>query len=143
MSRRRNFKRHGVRLHVQLYRDVIDSAQYASLSCRAVKLLIDLYAQFRGHNNGDLSAAWTIMKPRGWSSKDQLGKALKELLDKKWIGVSRRPRARRDPQLYFMTFLAINACNGKLDVAATDVPSNAWRRDETTCSPTKEDRYAA
>ena len=49
---------------------VLDSAEYAGLSAKAVKLMIDIYAQFRGNNNGDLAAAWTLMEPRGWKSRE-------------------------------------------------------------------------
>jgi hypothetical protein len=125
---RKSKGRNPVRLHVQMYRDVIDSPQYAALSPRAVKLLLDVYAQFRGYNNGDLSAALSLMKPRGWSSKDQLKKAIDELLTAQFLGISRRPRARREPILYFLTFLAIDECDGKHDVSSTRVAANEWRQ---------------
>jgi hypothetical protein len=111
-----------------MYRDVIDSPQYAALSPRAVKLLLDVYAQFRGYNNGDLSAALSLMKPRGWSSKDQLKKAIDELIKAQFLGISRQPRARREPILYFLTFLAIDECDGKHDVRSTRVAVNDWRQ---------------
>lgn len=108
-------------------RSVLDSRQYADLSSRAIKLLFDVYAHFRGYNNGDLSVAWGLMKPRGWTSKDQLKKGRDELLKKGWLGISRRPRAKREPELYYLTFLAIDECNGKLDVQATVTPTNEWK----------------
>jgi hypothetical protein len=61
---------------------VIRSHQIARLSAHAVKLLFDLLAQYNGGNNGDLCATWTLMQPRGWKSRDTLGKALKELTTK-------------------------------------------------------------
>ena len=64
-----------------LFHDYFTSAEYAAVSPRAVKALLDIYCQFRGSNNGDLCAAWTIMSKRGWTSKDQLDKALRELLE--------------------------------------------------------------
>jgi hypothetical protein len=71
-------------------RHVIDSPQYVALSAYGVKLLFDLYAQFRGNNNGDLSAAWSLMKQRGWHSKGTLSRAVKELLAGGWIIVTRQ-----------------------------------------------------
>ena len=41
------------------------------LSPRATKLLIDLLAQYRGYNNGDLCAPLSLMRERGWNSSDQ------------------------------------------------------------------------
>lgn len=55
------------------------SEQYARLSARAVKLLVDLSCQYRGKNNGDLTATWSIMRRAGWTSKSQLAKGLAEI----------------------------------------------------------------
>lgn len=120
-------------------RSILDSREYADLSSRAIRLLFDVYAQFRGYNNGDLSVAWSLMKPRGWTSKDQLTKARDELLEKGWLGISRRPRARRDPELYYLTFLAIDDCKGKLDVQATVTPTNEWKNNSLPRSTGKLD----
>lgn len=90
------------------------SPEYAALSPRAVKLLIDLYAQFRGANNGDLTASWTVLRNVGWTSKDQLAKAVRELLETGWI-VETRKGSRGICSLYGVTFIGIDECGGKLD----------------------------
>ncbi len=90
---------------------------------------MDLAAQFRGFNNGDLCMAWTIMEKRGWKSRDTLNKARKELLDVELILVSRRGDRKR-PNLYALTFFAIDECGGKLDVKPTDRPHSTWRMHE-------------
>jgi hypothetical protein len=110
-----------------LFHDYFTSAEYAALSPRAVKALLDLYCQFRGSNNGDLCAAWTIMSKRGWTSKDQLDKALRELLETGWIIVTRMG-GNRVARLYAVSFLGIDTCGGKLDVAPNPVPSQLWRK---------------
>lgn len=110
-----------------LIHDYFTSREYADLSPRAVKALVDLYTQFRGANNGDLCAAWTVMSKRGWTSKDQLAKALRELLDGGWITVSRQG-GRRIATLYAVTWLPIDRCGGKLDVRADPKPLHSWRR---------------
>ena len=56
---------------------ILRSEEFAALSPFANKLLFDLLAQFNGGNNGDLCAAWRLMKGRGWRSKDSLWKALR------------------------------------------------------------------
>lgn len=110
-----------------LIHDYFTSLEYAELSPRAVKALVDLYCQFKGSNNGDLCAAWTLMARRGWTSKDQLAKAVAELLERGWIAVTRQG-GRRISTLYAVTWLGIDSCGGKLDVRADPTPAMTWRR---------------
>src|SRR5262245_42738644 len=113
MSRRRpswNRRKTG-RGFSMLIHDYFTSAEYAELSPRALKALLDLYTQFKGNNNGDLCAAWTLMKRRGWTSKDQLGKAMAELLERGWIEVTRQggfQGGRHMARLYAVTWLGID-----------------------------------
>lgn len=109
--------------------DIFQSPQYAALSARAVKLLIDLYCQFRGTNNGDLSASWRLMQKRGWKSKSQLAKALTELDLARWIVRTRQGDINK-PTLYAVTFKRIDHCGGKLDVKAEPQPSHDWKYPE-------------
>jgi len=106
---------------------LLNSENYASLKPRAVKLLLDIYGQFKGKNNGDLTIAFSIMKKVGWTSKDQLYKAKEELLKKGWIVVTRQG-GRKIPTLYAVTFRAINECGGKLDRGTTKVPLSYWKQ---------------
>jgi len=69
---------------------VLTSTAYLSLSPHGIKLLIDLGAQYNGSNNGDLSAAWKLMRPRGWRSEETLAKAKKELLRTQLIVETRK-----------------------------------------------------
>lgn len=116
-----------------LIHEYFTSREYAELSSRAVKALIDLYTQFKGNNNGDLCFAWKIMAGRGWTSKDQLAKAVAELLERGWIDVTRQG-GRRVPTLYAVTWLGIDQCAGKLDVRPNPVPSMSWRRSAAVIS---------
>ena len=108
---------------------VIRSHSFARLSAHAVKLLNDLLAQYKGDNNGNLCAAWTLMQPRGWKSKDTLNKALKELLAGEWLEVTRQG-GRHKATLYGLTFYAIDDCKGKLDVQPTGSPRGTWKKNE-------------
>lgn len=105
---------------------VMASPNYRALSAHAVKLLNDLGLQFRGANNGDLSAAWKIMQPRGWRSRDTLGRALAELLHFGMIEKTRQGGLNHC-SLYALTWLAIDECRNKLDVSATRVASGLWK----------------
>ena len=112
---------------VALPHAVLEHPNFTKLSPRAVKLLIDMYAQYRGLNNGDFCAAFTLMKKRGWRSKDQLQKAKDELLKAGWLMVTRQG-GRNKPTLYAVTFQAINECDGKLDVKPTATAPGDWKR---------------
>jgi hypothetical protein len=50
---------------------VINSREFARLSAYGVKLFINVCAQFNGRNNGDLCAAWTLMRELGWRYKSR------------------------------------------------------------------------
>ena len=100
---------------------VVDSDDYKSLSGNAVKLLMALLYQYRGKNNGDLSAAYTIMKGMGFVSKDTLQRAKNELLEKQLIIQTREGRFTNPGgvcALYALTWLPLDECGGKLDVSA-------------------------
>lgn len=108
---------------------LLESQVCIGLSAHAVKLLIDLLTQFKGFNNGDLCLAWTIMKKRGWKSRDTLNKARRELLDKELILITRYGDRKR-PHLYALTYFAVDECDGKLDIKATEKPMSLWRKHE-------------
>ena len=106
---------------------ILEHENYAQLSNKAVKLLIDLFGQYYGNNNGDFTAAFSVMKKRGWKSKDTLNRARHELLDTGFIQQTRQG-GRHCCSLYAVTWLAIDDCNGKLDVAPTRVGSGSWKK---------------
>lgn len=106
--------------------NVLRSPNYPSLSAHSVKLLVDMGGQYRGANNGDLSAAWRILHPLGWKSRDTLTRALAELLHFGFIEKTRQGGLNRC-SLYALTWKPIDECGGKLDVPATRVPSGLWK----------------
>ena len=108
----------------------MNSDRFISLSPRAVKLLIDIGAQYRGYNNGDLQATMRCLKPRGWTSNAHLTKAKRELLDKELIILTRRGGLGMGCDLFAITWQPIHECNGKLDVPpTTNAPVN-WLKEE-------------
>ncbi len=113
---------------------VLESDNFATLSAWATKLLLDLCAQLRfkrggAASNGDLSAAWTLMIKRGWRSKGTLHRSVEELRARGLIIVSRQG-GRNRTTLYAVTWLAVDECGGKLDIAPTKVAPGNWRQDE-------------
>ena len=59
---------------------ILESENFLQLSATATRLLIDVFAQYNGANNGDFIASLHHMKTRGWRSKQTLNLALQELL---------------------------------------------------------------
>lgn len=102
-------------------RSVLDHPDFINLSLIAIKLLIDVGMQYNGFNNGDLCAAMSLMKKRGWNSCDTLDKAKKELVEKRIIILTRQG-GRRRANLYALAWHSIDDCKGKLDIPSTNKP---------------------
>jgi len=119
-----------------LPREVFKSKEYTELSTRAVKLLIDLYIQFNGVNNGDFSLAWKIMSQKGWRSKGTLERAKKELLKKGFIEETRKG-GRHCCGLYGVTWLKVDCCDNKLDFRNSYAKTNAWKKNTATKTGSK------
>ena len=69
---------------------LLNCPKFGALSPSGIKLLIDLGGLYSGKNNGDLSAAWKVMRPKGWHSESTLNKAKKELLAAGFIAETRK-----------------------------------------------------
>jgi len=89
---------------VALPYSVLNSPLFLALSPHAIKLLIDVAAQYRGDNNGDLALAWKTMKPRGWRSEATLHKAKRELLDACFLYETRKGRRPNVCSLFALTW---------------------------------------
>lgn len=106
---------------------LLRSRCWYSLSSKSVKLFWDLYVQYNGFNNGDLSMTWSQMEKRGWRSRETLNNARLELIEHRLI-VQTRQGGKHWPSLYAVTFRSIDDCNGKHDLKETKVASNEWRQ---------------
>lgn len=108
---------------------VMESDDYRRLPPYAVKLLNAMVFQYRGKNNGDLTAAYKVMRNWGFVSKDTLSRAIKDLISAKLI-VRTREGQFSNPgggcALYALTWHAIDECPGKrLTIGPTNRP---WRQ---------------
>ena len=81
---------------------------FSELSGNGLKLLIAMLSGFVGNNNGHLVATHSQMRRFGFSSKESLSRAIRELLAFGLI-VRTRAQVRRSPALYAITWLPINA----------------------------------
>lgn len=105
---------------------VMDCENWVQLSGSALKLLMDLYRQYKGSNNGDLCAALRILKPRGWTRGESISNAVRELIYYGMIEMTRQGGLHR-ASLFAVTWRSIDYCKGKLDVEPTALPSALWK----------------
>lgn len=101
---------------------LMDSDDFRSLSGSATKVLMCLMRQYRGRNNGDLSAAFSLAGRWGIGSKSTLANALKELMACNLIVRTRNSQFTNPGgrcSLYALAWLPIDECGGKIEVAAT------------------------
>lgn len=106
---------------------VLNGAAYLGLSAHARMLLLDLLAQYRGDNNGDLCMAWKVMRPRGWKSEETLHKAKRELLEACLMVETRKGYRPNKCSLYALTWFALDDCGGKLDITPAGFPRGAYK----------------
>ncbi|MCP5019077.1 MAG: MarR family transcriptional regulator [Ketobacter sp.] len=106
---------------------LMESDNYRHLNGWDVKLLLELVKQHNGSNNGDLSAAWGMMKNQGWRSSGTLFKSLAKL---ERLGFIERTRqgGKHQCNLFAITWYPIDECKGKHEVRATSTPSNRWKQ---------------
>lgn len=111
----------------QLPRHVYDTDEFAALSFRARSLLLELALQYKGRNNGKLCASHSVVRQRGFRSKDQLSKALRELTQGGWILLTRQGGLTK-ASWYALTYRPIDALPG-LEVKPGPA-LNLWRKEQ-------------
>ncbi|MHA7809378.1 MAG: hypothetical protein ACX933_06200 [Marinobacter adhaerens] len=124
--RAKHKNRQGSSTFLNIPHEVLKSDSYCRQDGWTAKLLVDVAGQYNGFNNGDLSAAWTIMRKKGWRSKGTLHKALTNLLEAGLIEQTRQGGKNRC-SLYAVTWKVIDECKGKLDIKPTKAPSGKWK----------------
>lgn len=87
--------------------EILCHPNFVRLSSQANKLLIDIGMQYYGSNNGDLCATWSIMRARGWKSKETLSDALRELEHFQLIVVT-QVGGQNKPTLYALSWNVIH-----------------------------------
>jgi DNA-binding MarR family transcriptional regulator len=106
---------------------VLNSEEFGRLNAYEVKLLIEIARQFNGRNNGDLSAAFSQLRLRGFRSPSTLQRAKQGLVDKGWLYVTRHGGKNRC-SLYEITWEPRNDCGGKLECGPTTIAQNLWEK---------------
>jgi hypothetical protein len=125
----------GANSFVMLPHILLESVAIIMLSGRASKVLLFLCKQYKGKNNGDLQAAWSLLKAAGWKSRASLHLALTELEDAKLV-IRTRQGGRNRCNLYALAWFPVDA-DAKLDhpwCKGTRTPPNEWRNGKS-CTP--------
>ena len=113
---------------MQMPHFVLESPQWGRMDAFAMKLLLELARQYRGTNNGDLSAPAATLKKRykGWGSKSTLPNKLKYLENHGWI-VKTRQGGKHTCCLYAITWWPVDECGGKHHHPLETKASHAWK----------------
>ncbi len=106
---------------------MLEHPNFLRLSAHAVKLLVDLGRQYKGHNNGYLCCSWSAMAKRGWRSNNTVRRAMHEL---EHYGIILRSKqgGKNVATLHALSWRNINEQRGRvLDIAMTLTPHNTWK----------------
>lgn len=100
---------------IQIPHFVLESPQFGAIEPFALKLLMELARQYRGNNNGDLSATVEMLKSRyhSWRSKSTLPNRLGWLEARGWIVKTKQGGRHIGCNLYGITWWPIDACPEK------------------------------
>lgn len=113
--------------HFALPDAVLNHPDFIGLSYSAKALLLDVGAQYNGHNNGDLCATESVLKERGWNSNATRTKALNELINAGLLVQTKVGGLNAGPHLYALTWQPIHECGGKLDMPPTKVAYRSFK----------------
>lgn len=102
---------------VAIFRSVFDSLAFAALSPHACKLLLELMAQYKGDNNGNLTVAWSVVSKRGWKSRTTLWRCKSELIDAGFVYVTRKGHMPSTCELLALTWFPLDV-SSKFDPEA-------------------------
>nr|WP_314899149.1 hypothetical protein [uncultured Deefgea sp.] len=116
---------------------VLNSPAFIHLSPRAVKLLLDIASQNNGRNNGRLLASKRFMTSRGWTSVDQLTKALHELLEHRLIEQTVRGHMPNKASWFGVTWQGLEP-RTDYDMAMSGWPRSAYMNWKPPAIPPKK-----
>lgn len=114
--------------------EVIHSANWANASkpCRA--LVTDIASQYNGHNNGDLTASRTVLRPLGWTSPGTIKELWREAVHYGLLVPTRQGGLLIGASLYALGWRPIDPCiDARTRVCKLDDPtmvgtmSGRWR----------------
>ena len=107
---------------------VAESQSFMNLGAYAMKLLINIYIQYNGGNNGYLCCCFSLMQKYGWKSKETLQKAKVDLIKSGLIIETRKGGRPNRASYYAVTWMALDEQNGKtrLDIDSKIFPRGLY-----------------
>lgn len=123
--------------------DFLRSRACAELSPHAAKLLLDVLALLgpNAARNGDISLTPKLMTVRGWSGRDTLGAAVRELIGHGLL-VQTRQGSRLDCSLYACTLFPLDCDMRRLDIGPGSYRTTDWMCGGDLADPPTETRKA-
>ena len=122
MSRGQSRKKQAKARFINIDFAVLEHPDFYEANPRCHKMLLYLLRQFNGKNNGDFTAAYSVLRKFGFKSKDTIASTLEELIERGLI-VRTRDAKFQNPNatcaLYAVTWFQMHECDGKLDVKPT------------------------
>lgn len=133
MANGRNPKRRGIDSSregggfVALPWSVLDSPAYMALSHPAKALLLEIARQYVKDNNGRLLASIAYLKKRGWTSRDVITRAKRELMDAGLIHETAMGHRPNKASWYAITWYSLDRIDGYDAGAAESFRRGAYR----------------
>ncbi|NMG46579.1 hypothetical protein GO613_00450 [Azoarcus communis] len=123
--------------------EFLRSRACAELSPHGIKLLIDFMAMLgpNATRNGDVSLAPKLMAVRGWSGRETLGAAVRELIDHGLL-IQTRQGSRLDCSLFACTLYPMDCDLRKLDVGPGSYRVTDWMHGGALANPPTETNKA-
>lgn len=110
---------------------VLNSDEFAALTGNELRMLMELARQYKGNNNGDLTAMREQLVARGWKSHQTIDAQLAKLERKGWIVKTRQGGKRIGCTLYAVTIWPVDECGGKHQWPAEHKASHRWKNKTT------------
>ena len=107
---------------------VAHSEAFCSLTASAHRLLVLALTKYHGNNNGDITLTKSELKAYRFTCSDTLNRALKELLNKGLLVLTKQGgfgMGHALPNLYAIGWLDIPECK-KLDIDTPAIAINGW-----------------
>lgn len=104
---------------------------FVLLPAQQFKLLFQIWTQYNGKNNGNLTACWSVMRGQGWVGRGSLYRAFSGLKEKGFVVVTRQgKKVRGHPTLLAVTWSGIDDCEIEYDpgIKPSGTPLRYWER---------------
>ncbi len=139
-----------VEAHIRINLTILESPAFIALDWTARALFLDLRNRMRSSNNGNISAALSELRHRGWTSSTTLAKALRQLeavgllrKTRQTVGVDRGSKVCNlyrftDVEVFERSKLGIDACKATDDYKAFKTLADAHRAVSQSSAPKKK-----